>query len=1372
MNTFITKVWGILFVLLIGYSTCWTQNFFQSELQGISSFNPTSLQFGPDGRLYVSNLDGVIFIYTIERTAANTYTVTATEKITLVQEIPNYDDDGKRNFSITDRQVTGILVTGTGSNPILYVSSSDIRDGAGDKGDVNLDTNSGIISRLTFDGIKWDKVDLVRGIPRSEENHSNNGLHLSITEDTLFVPVAGMTNAGSPSNNFTFSSEYALSAAILSINLAALDTLPVNTDPFGQEYIYDLPTVDDPTRPGTEDNNDPFGGNDGLNQAKLVEGGPVQIYASGFRNAYDLEITSKGKMYTIDNGANGGWGGYPENEGPPTNGVSTVTNNYVEGEPGFINNLNGLHVISGPGYYGGHPNPIRANPSGAGLFTEIGAIQSFRTATSGDNPLPADWPPVPVTLANPIEGDFQQPGVDDASILTYDPSTNGICEYTASNFGGSLQGNLLAAGYDGSVFKAQFNETGDQVLNGQEILFSGFGTISLDITAQGDAQIFPGTIWVAEFSESKIFVFEPEDFEGGEVAFCAGEDEANVDEDGDGYTNADELDNGTNPCSSASKPSDQDGSEEGGFLVSDLNDLDDDDDGSPDNVDPFPLDVDNGLTTNWPLTREFFNNDPGTGFFGLGFTGLMTDGESDYLNLFDKRAIVAGGTSGLMTVPAPSGDAFVGPNTQENAFQFGLNVNDTQCPLFIRTRILAPLFGGNSAATNQSQGFYIGTGDQDNYIKLAIDGGIELLVENEGEGTVQNFSSPSILQATFIDLYLTINPQTGKVLASCKTNLSNETILVGDSITVEGPLLTAIQSTNQAIAVGLIATAIGTGNEFNATWDFIEIDAVPSSSSAQTEIQASTQSVIAASTTMADAFIFQNSSPDGQKIQSIELDFSTAFFSGLVIDASGNIGTDTGSGFVAGTGKDETGFEQETFSIPSQEGFQKIILNFSDFDQGEEFGFSLDIDPTQIINANDPTGNVSAISALELAGTTVKVIFEDCSEQLNYLAPSTDAENRVFSCLQESLPAAPVLEIQQISKAQDLVFNPNHIVNLIAEPNSEMLLWISEYDQPDPGLRQSNPYLGARLINQTSISITANEEGIAEVPIDLFYSDATAGINVIYAGVESNDCPGAISNVAVLKVVDVNCEYLRVNAGGIAFTASNATAYTNDSLFSESNIFSIEEGDDVGNTEDDLLYQTERWNSVFSYDIPVPANGVYTIRLHFAELFWTEPNQRVFDVSIEGIDVLRGFDIFAEVGIKQALVKEFNIPVQDQELNIIFNSLIDNAKISAIEVLTPCDLLVTSTEPSFSARERSIIVYPNPTENKSFNIDLDDFVLGTKASIRVRDLAGRLIYTHQERISQPSESVEIKLPIAITSGLYFLQIQVQSDLFTRQIWVK
>jgi hypothetical protein len=176
-----------------------TITFTASNLAGETLSKPTALQFGPDGRLYVSQQDGKIFAYTIARTAPNNYTITATETITLIQEIPNHNDDGVLNSAVNTRQVTGILVTGTAASPVLYVTSSDPRIGGGFSGpanDKNLDTNSGVISKLTKNGTGWTRTDLVRGLPRSEENHSTNGLQLDAVNNFLYVCQGGNTNMG------------------------------------------------------------------------------------------------------------------------------------------------------------------------------------------------------------------------------------------------------------------------------------------------------------------------------------------------------------------------------------------------------------------------------------------------------------------------------------------------------------------------------------------------------------------------------------------------------------------------------------------------------------------------------------------------------------------------------------------------------------------------------------------------------------------------------------------------------------------------------------------------------------------------------------------------------------------------------------------------------------------------------------------------------------------------------------------------------------------------------------------------------------------------------------------------------------------------
>jgi N-acetylneuraminic acid mutarotase len=62
-------------------------------LEGTSSYNPTVLQFGPDGRLYVAQQDGKIRAYTVVRKDGQ-FTVEETETIDEIRWIPNHDDDG------------------------------------------------------------------------------------------------------------------------------------------------------------------------------------------------------------------------------------------------------------------------------------------------------------------------------------------------------------------------------------------------------------------------------------------------------------------------------------------------------------------------------------------------------------------------------------------------------------------------------------------------------------------------------------------------------------------------------------------------------------------------------------------------------------------------------------------------------------------------------------------------------------------------------------------------------------------------------------------------------------------------------------------------------------------------------------------------------------------------------------------------------------------------------------------------------------------------------------------------------------------------------------------------------------------------------
>ena len=455
-----------------------TDNFSAStlDLNGFSLGNPTALVWGADGRLYVTEVTGDVRVMTVafgdkpgDGTADAKFYVTASEtvgyvidaetldpetgepeKVGSVKSIPNFNDDGTPNGGTT-RQVTGIDVTdqydaagarlyidaatgglttvASGNRPAvtMYVTSSDSRIGAQTSGaDSNLDTNSGVITKLVQTGPdSWEAIDIVRGLARSEENHALNGLEVIqevdangvLISERLIVANGGNANAGAPSNNFAGQQEQPYSAAILEVDLDALNAMEIKTDAVsGRSYIYDLPTLDDPTRgDGTADDlNDPQGGNDGLNSAKITADSPVQIYSPGYRNSYDVEITEDGRVWTYDNGANNSWGGRPIGEagdnggtvdfGQALNYIATNLNNGDQDTDDDINlvnwnpsnkdqfhevtrsdDLDGRTLSAGQGgavtyeqggltyVYGGHPNPTRAEGALAGLLFSPGA---------------------------------------------------------------------------------------------------------------------------------------------------------------------------------------------------------------------------------------------------------------------------------------------------------------------------------------------------------------------------------------------------------------------------------------------------------------------------------------------------------------------------------------------------------------------------------------------------------------------------------------------------------------------------------------------------------------------------------------------------------------------------------------------------------------------------------------------------------------------------------------------------------------------------------------------------------------------------------------------------------------------------------------
>jgi Malectin domain len=108
----------------------------------------------------------------------------------------------------------------------------------------------------------------------------------------------------------------------------------------------------------------------------------------------------------------------------------------------------------------------------------------------------------------------------------------------------------------------------------------------------------------------------------------------------------------------------------------------------------------------------------------------------------------------------------------------------------------------------------------------------------------------------------------------------------------------------------------------------------------------------------------------------------------------------------------------------------------------------------------------------------------------------------------------------------------------------------------------------------------------------------------------------------------------------------------------------------VTNPAPQSVYQHNRYGN-FTYTIPgLTAGSSYTVRLDFAEEYWTAAGSRTFNVLINGTQVLTNFDIFATAGGEfKAVAESFTATASSAgAVTIQFVSVKDNAQINGIEV--------------------------------------------------------------------------------------------------------
>ena len=350
------------------------------------------------------------------------------------------------------------------------------------------------------------------------------------------------------------------------------------------------------------------------------------------------------------------------------------------------------------------------------------------------------------------------------------------------------------------------------------------------------------------------------------------------------------------------------------------------------------------------------------------------------------------------------------------------------------------------------------------------------------------------------------------------------------------------------------------------------------------------------STFDSNSFTITNNSNNGQEIERVVIDISSAILKDLVFDIDGRAGDPLGKGFTVNN-RGNVGQTSFNYLTPFNNGFTGLEIFFTDFQPGETIGFSIDVDPSSIqgLLFSGP-GLSGKISGLELVGSTVTVDFSDDTSAVGqpyYIAGTNDASTAVIKA---ELPSQSDLAILDLS-TETITAEANQTVRISGSSGSEVSLLITEgalFTDNGNGF-DLDPFEANSAIAIQEITATIGTQGYVDIPVTLTRTDVNsgeAGLNIFTAVIKDSD--GIQSLTSNLVTVEYDPQFtgdnngggdpesVRINAGGNAFTDTEGNIWSGDRSFENGR--SYRENTDIVNTDNDSLYNTERF---ISYEIPL-----------------------------------------------------------------------------------------------------------------------------------------------------------------------------------------
>lgn len=273
------------------------------------------------------------------------------------------------------------------------------------------------------------------------------------------------------------------------------------------------------------------------------------------------------------------------------------------------------------------------------------------------------------------------------------------------------------------------------------------------------------------------------------------------------------------------------------------------------------------------------------------------------------------------------------------------------------------------------------------------------------------------------------------------------------------------------------------------------------------------------------SFVIRNDSTNGLRISKVTFDLSTAILPKMIFDPDGTGGDLVAKGFTPNSGQQATGLQNHAFTKPynaQNQGFYGLEINFSNFDPGETFTFSVDVDPatTRGIPAPGP-GESGSVSGLELAASTITVNFSNGSSysgQLYRIPNTLDAAQNTIGTASSAL-AKPGLSVVGLN-TPTITNTASQTLRVTGPAGASVAVMVMEsalYTPICSGCTAA-PFEANSAVAVKEVSGTVGSNGQVDLPVTLTRSNPSAGLNYMVAVVKgANGINGPTSNIVVVE---------------------------------------------------------------------------------------------------------------------------------------------------------------------------------------------------------------------------------------------------------------